>query len=65
MSGLTVKELLGDERYALKLHIVAGNKGVENEISSPKVQKPGLALSCFTEHRHRDRIQILGNTEID
>jgi len=64
MSGFTVKELLEDQRYNLKLQIVAGENGVDNEISSPKVQKLGLALSGFTDHLHRDRIQILGNTEM-
>ncbi|MDH3974391.1 MAG: HPr(Ser) kinase/phosphatase [Deltaproteobacteria bacterium] len=64
MSGFTVKELLEDKRYDLRLEILAGSKGLENEISSPKVQKPGLALSGFTDHLHGDRIQVLGNTEM-
>lgn len=64
MSGFTVKELLEDKRYDLRLEILAGSKGVGNEISSPKVQKPGLALSGFTDHLHGDRIQVLGNTEM-
>ncbi len=64
MNGFTVRELVEDERYDLKLEIVAGSGGLENRISSPKVQKPGLALSGFTDHLHADRIQVLGNTEI-
>ena len=64
MSGLTVKELLEDRRYNLKLEIAAGSKGISNEITSSKVQKPGLALSGFTDHLHKGRVQILGNTEI-
>lgn len=64
MSGFTVKELIEDRRYDLRLEIVAGSKGIDNAISSPKVQKPGLALSGFTDHLHGDRVQILGNTEM-
>lgn len=30
----------------------------------PRIQKPGLALTGYTEHLHPNRIQILGNTEI-
>jgi len=64
MSGFTVKELLEDRRYDLKLELVAGLNGLKNEISSPKVQKPGLALSGFTDHLHVNRVQVLGNTEM-
>ncbi|MBE9504362.1 MAG: HPr(Ser) kinase/phosphatase [Proteobacteria bacterium] len=64
MSGFTVKELLEDRRYDLKLEIVAGVDGLNNEISSAKVQKPGLALSGFTDHLHSNRVQVLGNTEM-
>ncbi len=64
MSGFTVKKLLEDQRYDLKLRIVAGRGGVENEISSAQVQKLGLALSGFTDYLHKNRVQILGNTEM-
>lgn len=64
MNGLTVKELLEDRRYNLNLEIIGGKKGLENQITSPKVQKPGLALSGFTLHLHKDRVQILGKTEM-
>lgn len=64
MNNLTVKNLLEDKRYALKLKLLAGKKGIGNKISSPKVQKTGLALAGFTDHFHKERIQILGNIEI-
>jgi HPr kinase/phosphorylase len=63
-NSFTVKELLEDKRYGLGLEIIAGRSAVDNKISSAQVQKPGLALSGFTTHLHRDRIQILGNTEM-
>ena len=64
MNPFTVKDLLEDNRYKLKLEIIAGSKGIENKISSTKIQKPGLALSGFTDHLHRERVQTLGNTEM-
>ena len=64
MNPFTVKDLLEDTRYNLKLEIISGEKGVENRISSTKIQKPGLALSGFTDHLHRERVQTLGNTEM-
>jgi len=63
-NSFTVKELLEDKRYGLGLEIIAGSSAAGNKISSAQVQKPGLALSGFTTHLHRDRIQILGNTEM-
>ena len=64
MNPFTVKDLLEDNRYKLKLEIISGSKGLENKISSTKIQKPGLALSGFTDHLHRERVQTLGNTEM-
>ncbi len=64
MNLFKVKDLLEDSRYKLKLEIISGAKGLENVISSTKIQKPGLALSGFTDHLHRERVQTLGNTEM-
>ena len=64
MNPFTVKDLLEDTRYNLKLEIISGSNGLENKISSTKIQKPGLALSGFTDHLHRERVQTLGNTEM-
>ena len=64
MNSFTVKDLLDDDRYKLNLEIISGSKGLSNLISSTKIQKPGLALSGFTDHLHRGRVQTLGNTEM-
>lgn len=64
MSGFSVKELLQDKSYDLRLEMLSGKKGLENEISSSKVQKIGLVLSGFTAHIQKERIQVLGNTEM-
>ena len=62
--NLAIEDLLKDEEYGLGLHLIAGVKGLSNRIMSSRLQKPGLALTGYTEHIHPDRVQILGNTEI-
>lgn len=61
---LSIQELLDDTEYGLNLTLLAGERGLSNRVDSPRIQKPGLALSGYTEHLHADRIQVLGNTEI-
>jgi len=63
-SSISLKELLNDVDYGLGLLLLAGTGGLEKKISSPRIQKPGLALAGYTEHLHPSRIQVLGNTEI-
>jgi HPr kinase/phosphorylase len=60
----TIEDLLHDTEYGLDLTLLAGESGLGNKIETPRIQKPGLALTGYTEHLHPDRIQILGNTEI-
>jgi len=61
---LSIKELLEDKEYGLGLSLIAGERGLINPITSPRIQKPGLALAGYTDHFHPGRIQVLGNTEI-
>ena len=61
---IPVSRLLADEQYDLKLELVAGEEGLDHAISSSRIQKPGLALTGFTEHLHAERVQVFGNTEI-
>lgn len=61
---IPVSRLLADEQYDLKLELIEGRDGLEHSISSSRIQKPGLALTGFTEHLHSERIQVFGNTEI-
>jgi HPr kinase/phosphorylase len=43
---------------------VGGRGGLARRISGPRVQKPGLALTGYTSYVHRERLQVLGLTEI-
>lgn len=61
---LSVEALLREENAGFGFRLEAGSEGLCREIPSPRVQKPGLALSGFPEQLHSGRIQILGGTEI-
>ncbi len=64
MTSIRVARLLEDTEYDLQLSLVAGKEGLDRRIASSRIQKPGLALTGFTEHLHPDRVQVFGNTEI-
>jgi HPr kinase/phosphorylase len=62
--SLTINNLLTETEYGLNLVLVAGGRGLTNRLTSPRIQKPGLALTGYTTHLHPSRLQVLGNTEI-
>src|SRR5436309_10501083 len=64
MDAINVGQILKDEEFDLRLELLAGEAGIDRRIVSSRIQKPGLALSGFTEHIHKDRLQVFGNTEI-
>ncbi|MBS2023107.1 MAG: HPr kinase/phosphorylase [Deltaproteobacteria bacterium] len=64
MDSIKVSSLLADKDFDLRLELLAGQEGIERRIVSSRIQKPGLALAGFTEHIHKDRLQVFGNTEI-
>ncbi len=64
MTSIKISHLLEDSAYALRLELVTGKEGLDRKISSSRIQKPGLALTGFTEHLHAERVQVFGNTEV-
>src|SRR3954452_800477 len=64
MKTIKISRLLETSDYDLRLELVAGKEGLSRIISSSRIQKPGLALTGFTEHLHPERVQVFGNTEI-
>src|SRR5437764_14680698 len=64
MDSLKVETLLKDQDFDLRLELLAGEAGLDRRVVSSRIQKPGLALSGFTEHIHKDRLQVFGNTEM-
>src|SRR5437764_15300475 len=64
MDSIKVGLLLSDKQFDLRLELLAGEAGLDRKLVSSRIQKPGLALAGFTEHIHKDRLQVFGNTEM-
>lgn len=62
--AVRVRELLGAENAALSLVLVAGEAGLEHLITLSRVQRPGLALTGYTDYLRYGRVQILGGSEM-
>ncbi|MGA1875537.1 MAG: HPr(Ser) kinase/phosphatase [bacterium] len=60
---LTVQELFEEQAERLRLSLLGGETGLDRKISSPRIQKPGLALAGYIAQMRPERVQILGNTE--
>ena len=65
-SGVTVGALLGSrtEAFGLTIELLAGSAGSDRLITSPHVQKTGLALAGFHEYLKPGRVLIFGESEI-
>ncbi len=64
--GVTVGALLGSRSDAigLRFEILAGHAGLARRITSPYIQKTGLALAGFHEYLKPGRVLIFGESEI-
>jgi HPr kinase/phosphorylase len=64
--GVAVGALLlrRSDAAALTLELLAGASGLERRITSPHVQKTGLALAGFDEYLRPGRVLIFGESEI-
>ncbi len=61
---LTVEILFTENKRRLNLKLVNDQVGFGRTIVNPELHRPGLALTGFLDLFTYDRIQILGNTEI-
>jgi HPr kinase/phosphorylase len=62
---VAIDQLLTDAEADLGLELRAGRRGLDRQISVPRIQKPGLALTGYREQIHADRLLSLGGTEIE
>ena len=64
--GVTVRALLDSRSAAvgLPLELLAGSLGLDRRITSPYIQKTGLALAGFHEYLKPGRVLIFGESEI-
>src|SRR5689334_40540 len=65
-SGVPVGTLLKrrPDGSGLTLDLLAGASGLDRRITSPHVQKTGLALAGFDEYLRPGRVLIFGESEI-
>ncbi len=62
-SGVSVAELLGEAAESLQLDLAAGRAGLDSRIHLARVQRPGLALTGYTDYIRYGRVQIVGSSE--
>jgi len=62
--AVAVGDLLGPEAEALRLRLLAGRAGLRHTIYLSRVQRPGLALTGYTDYIRYGRVQIMGAGEI-
>src|SRR6266850_6781489 len=64
--GVSVGALLRGrpEAFGLPLELLAGAEGLDRVITSPHIQKTGLALAGFHEYLKPGRVLIFGESEI-
>jgi HPr kinase/phosphorylase len=64
--GVSVAALLSSrpEAFGLPLELLAGASGLDRVITSPHIQKTGLALAGFHEYLKPGRVLIFGESEI-
>jgi len=59
-----VSELLGEELTDLRFAVVCGEQHLNNAITHPRVQKPGLAFAGYFDYIKPGRVQIVGESEL-
>jgi len=62
--GVAVAEMVEESAGGLQLEVVAGRGGLENRVYIVRVQRPGLALTGYTDYIRYGRVQIVGSSEI-
>jgi HPr kinase/phosphorylase len=66
ISGVSIEALLRahPEAVGLPLELISGASGLDRRITSPHIQKTGLALAGFDAYLSAGRILILGASEV-
>lgn len=59
-----VRELLSEELRDLQLTVLAGEPKLDNRVTNPRVQKPGLAFAGYYAYIKPGRVQIVGESEL-
>ncbi len=62
-AGVPVSELILGPAEPLKLELAAGRAGLDNRVHQARVQRPGLALTGYTDYIRYGRVQVMGSSE--
>ena len=49
----------------MPLTLISGESGLNRNISSPRIQRPGVALAGYLDNLHPDRLLVIGRAEVD
>ncbi|PCI37540.1 MAG: HPr(Ser) kinase/phosphatase [Elusimicrobia bacterium] len=63
MRFVTVGDFVKEYRARLKLELISGRGNLQRKITTPEVNRPGLALAGFPDHFRAERVQIIGRGE--
>jgi len=58
------RELLEGGKELLEVELLAGEAGLDRQITHQRIQKPGLAMAGYTDFIHPGRVQVFGKSEI-
>lgn len=64
IEGITVESLLADPVAHLGLSLIAGREGLNRRIATTDPNRPGLALTGYTQYFHERSVQVFGKQEI-
>jgi HPr kinase/phosphorylase len=65
VTPLTVNDLVARKGKALQLEVLTGDVGLDRPIRVPQVSSPGLVLAGFTKRFPANRMQLIGETELE
>lgn len=63
--SITVARLVEQTGRDLEFEVLGGFQGMGRRVFSPDINRPGVALSGYLEFFANDRVQLLGNTEVN
>ena len=63
-SRMTVHKWFLRMQYELSLRLVSGGEGLDKELTTPQVSRPGLTLAGYFRHFDPRQMQVLGQQEI-
>jgi len=63
-SSITVEQFFKEHGAALQMRLLSGEVNLKRIIREPTVNRPGLALSGFTQYFAYKRVQVFGHAEV-